>query len=263
MRVLAAVLAGLLAAGVARAAPFRQLIVFGDSLSDVGNDGRATASYLWGEHVAGGWGLVLKPSKAGGTDYAYGGALITAGSPAVPSLPQQVQRYLARHPHADAGALYVIWGGGNDVLSTLQGGAGGLAHKGVDDTVAMVRALYAAGARRFLIGGVPRTDLTPYVRGLGQAAMAQQQGLVQEWNNLLRPALGGLVLAGGSVRFYDSAATLVGVVRSPTHYGFRDWTTPCGQGCGDPAHTFFYDQIHPGATGHVMIADAVLALASQ
>jgi phospholipase/lecithinase/hemolysin len=251
-----------LAAAPARAAGPTQLIVFGDSLSDTGNNGRFTSSYLWDEHVAGAYRIPFAPSSQGGTDYAISGALITSGSN---SLPNQVQTYLTAHPVADPLAVYVIWGGGNDVFSTLANPGMGaqIEAEGIADTLAMLNSLYTAGARFLVVGNVPRTDLTPYVRSLGQSAVKQQRQLVLDWNVKLDGALNKLHLKGAKLRRYDSAGGLDAVFVSPTHFGFSDYTDPCNNTCTDPAYTFFWDSIHPAQTGHMLIGSAYLALIAQ
>ena len=254
---LAAAAAYALVSPPARAAGFSQLYVFGDSLSDTGNNGRYSASYLWDEHLAGAYGVTCTPSNQGGTDYAISGALITSGAN---SLPNQVSAYLSAHHKADANALYAIWGGGNDVLSTIgNGGTGpGIQAAGVADTVAMLKTLYKAGARQFLVGLVPRTDLTPEVQGDGHAVIAQQGSLVANWNAALLKALGSISLSGAQIWRYDSAGFMTAIITSPTHFGFTS-AAACDNTCPDPDHTFFWDKVHPGATAHAMIGASMLA----
>ncbi len=262
MRVLP-VLAGLAAAWVmtispaARAAGFTQLYVFGDSLSDVGNNGRYSDGYLWDEHVAGAYGLKCLPSSQGGTDYAVSGALITSGKN---SLPNQLSDYLATHRKADPNALYAIWGGGNDVLSTIGNGAAGPAiqAEGVKRTLAMLKALYQAGARQFLVGLVPHTDLTPEVQGDGKTVIQQQAALVDSWNPALVAALTGAKLHGARLWLYDSAGFMTAALRSPTHFGFTS-AAACNNTCPDPDHTFFWDKLHPASTAHAQIGASIYA----
>src|ERR1700682_4959115 len=97
-----------LASVPAAASPYTSLVVFGDSLSDngnnldvIGNPGQtiignsyvptypyASGTYsngsVWASDVAAMLGVTLQPSRLGGTDYAYGGA--TTG-PAVSGFP--------------------------------------------------------------------------------------------------------------------------------------------------------------------------------
>src|SRR5215470_3029501 len=69
--------------------PFSKIIVFGDSLSDVGNlkletgvvpfapyvDGHFSNGNVWVQYIADHFGLSLTPSYIGGTNYATGGSL--------------------------------------------------------------------------------------------------------------------------------------------------------------------------------------------
>src|SRR5574337_1942593 len=103
------------------------VIVFGDSLSDVGNvfvlsggtippsppyfQGRFSNGPVWVEGLANHLGKTESPSLLGGTDFAFGGARIASGGP-VPTLVGQANMYLAlTGGAADPNALYVLWGG--------------------------------------------------------------------------------------------------------------------------------------------------------
>src|ERR1700756_1299738 len=114
--VTAAALIGYSIVAPAAASSFDAIYVFGDSYSDVGNisiatggaipgplyyNGRFSNGPIWVDHLAGTYGLTLTPSLAGGTDYAFGGAEVTAavpeGSLSIPSVPEQVALYLSQH----------------------------------------------------------------------------------------------------------------------------------------------------------------------
>jgi phospholipase/lecithinase/hemolysin len=146
------------------------LLVFGDSLSDVGNAwlllgdgavpspphwrGRRCNGPLWVELLAGrlGWSP-LAPSRAGGSDHAYGGARSGGGfSPkGVPNLLEQVARFLEARSGTplDDAALVVLRAGANDYLD----GEPGLERAEAINAnlVAAVTALAQVGARRFLV----------------------------------------------------------------------------------------------------------------
>jgi phospholipase/lecithinase/hemolysin len=100
---------------------FDAVYVFGDSYCDVGNIYTATKGTtppppyyscrfsngpIWIEHLASAWGLPMQPSLKGGTDYAFGGAMVTQ-SVSTPlgtifSVPAQAELYLSEHGgHAD------------------------------------------------------------------------------------------------------------------------------------------------------------------
>jgi hypothetical protein len=69
---------------------------------------------LWIEDFAANFGLATQPALSGGTDFAVGGA--NAGSSA-DRLPYQADLYLllSVFSRPDPRALYVVFGGGNDV----------------------------------------------------------------------------------------------------------------------------------------------------
>jgi phospholipase/lecithinase/hemolysin len=115
---------------------FSAVYAFDDSLSDAGNvslgslgnlpvggiysGGRFTNGNVWVQDLAQNLGLPApKPSLAGGTDYAYGGAE-TGATPvhaANPSdLPGQLGQFVASVPNPLPTALYTVWAGSNDVL---------------------------------------------------------------------------------------------------------------------------------------------------
>jgi phospholipase/lecithinase/hemolysin len=115
---------------------FSAVYAFGDSLSDAGNisiltadqlpvssiysDGRFSNGNVWVQDLAQNPGLpALKPSLAGGTDFAYGGAETgaTAVHTANPTdLPSQLGQFVTNVPKASPTALYTVWAGSNDVL---------------------------------------------------------------------------------------------------------------------------------------------------
>lgn len=108
----------------------QEIVVFGDSMTDVGNafalngnppsppysDGRFSNGITWVEVLADHL-MVTRPkaSTAGGTNFAYGGA--SAGSTrfggGIVDIDQQVLHYL-RNDEPRPDQLFALWGGGND-----------------------------------------------------------------------------------------------------------------------------------------------------
>jgi phospholipase/lecithinase/hemolysin len=160
---------------------YANLYVFGDSYCDVGNifaatggafppppyyNGRFSNGPIWLDHVAGFLGVPFKASLLGGTDYAFGGAWVTAPQPIpggfIPSVPQQVELYLGEHGgKADPNALYVIEGGGNDILDTTIGTPSALAYQIAMGIVASEQMLRQAGARHFVIPNLFNVAILP------------------------------------------------------------------------------------------------------
>jgi phospholipase/lecithinase/hemolysin len=192
--------------------PEASLLVFGDSLSDVGNAwlllgdgavpspphwrGRRCNGPIWVEFLAERleW-PPLAPSLAGGTDHAYGGARSGGGlSPkGVPNLLEQVARFLdcrATTP-LDEAALVVLRAGANDYLD----GEPGLERAEAINAnlVTAITALAQVGTRRFLVPTELPWGLSPIVPptyGLAQrqafdALIGQQnQGLARALQDL-------------------------------------------------------------------------------
>src|SRR5438094_5599612 len=134
---------------------------------------------------------VAKNSLEGGTDYAFGGATTKDGTQdrtiinnpfpfgggdftiTIDNMGKQINDYLASHA-ADANALYILWGGGNDLFDDHSA-------QSVIDTANRVGLLIIrlanAGARNFLVPNVPPLGAVPNsfgdpnrVAGLDQAS---------------------------------------------------------------------------------------------
>ncbi|WGE53539.1 autotransporter outer membrane beta-barrel domain-containing protein [Actinobacillus equuli] len=123
----------LFASALTSAAIAQDVVVFGDSLSDVGQTGwlnkatynqpNGTPNALYNEHVAKTLGSTLTASSKGGSNYAYSGGVVvptnsqyTNVQPNV-AVAQQIQNYLANGVKNDA--LHVMWAGGNDMPAIL------------------------------------------------------------------------------------------------------------------------------------------------
>jgi outer membrane lipase/esterase len=247
------------------------LYVFGDSYCDVGNlflatsgaepaapyyDMRFSNGPLWVDHVAGFLGVPFKASLLGGTDFAFGGAWVTEpqSMTGVPSVPQQVQLYLGQHGgKADPNALYILEGGGNDILDTTTGTPEALGLQialGIADSEHLLRQ---AGARNFVIPNLFNVGLLP--AAAGNVSFAEAASLA---TNKSEEELLGLeeALEGIHIIRIDVFSLLNAVKTDPTHFGFTDITDPCltTAVCSDPDHTFFWDTHHPTEFGHAFFA---------
>ena len=277
----------------AQAGPFSSLFVFGDSLSDNGNNALAglydptqvvtgnsyipTNTYasgvysngpVWATYFASMLGVPLLPSLVpGGTDYAFGGA--TTGSPGdgpggFPySLRVQADMYLGSTGNvAQADALYVVAGGGNNgraALGAILGGADPVvtalatASAYADDVGDIVDELQLAGATHILVWNTPNLGLGPALVAAGGAAVGSF--LAGTMNAALAARLSGE--AGVSLFDLFSFNTLL--VTNPA-FGFTNGTTACGAVAGaDCSQYVYWDGIHPTTAGHLALANAVAA----
>ncbi len=260
------------------------IYVFGDSYCDVGNlfiatggaeppapyyNGRFSNGPLWIEHVAGGLGLPMTASLNGGTDYAFAGAFATAPQPipgggSIPSVPQQVELYLSQHGgKADPNALYILEGGGNDILDATGGSPGELGLQIASALAGSELLLRRAGAKHFVIPNLFNVGLLP----AGQANAAFDAVAVTATNKYLNEFLAFEdFIEGIHIVRLDVFSLIQSVETDSTHYGFTNITTPCLTTtlCSDPDHTLFWDTHHPTEFGQNLFAvTAEVVLAQQ
>jgi outer membrane lipase/esterase len=222
----------LLASLPASASLYNSLVVFGDSLSDNGNNASAglydptqiitgntyvpTNTYavktysngpVWASDVAAKLGVTLLPSLQGGTDFAFGGA--TTGTPGPGpggfpfSLLAQANQYLGATSNvASPNALYVIEGGGNNARAALTAIAGGAqpgptilatALSFAANIGTIVDQLQAAGAQHIVVWDTPNVGLAPAVEAAGPLAAGLASFLAASMNAALAARLAGEV----------------------------------------------------------------------
>jgi outer membrane lipase/esterase len=229
------------------ASPFTSLVVFGDSLSDDGNNALVigtqalqpiTNSYVpifpyatgvysngsvWATDAASMLGVPLTPSGplgTGGTDFAYGGA--TTG-PLVSSFPfsllTQASQYLTLNGNvASPNALYVVEGGGNDARAGLPGGIA--AYLANIDTI--VQSLKNAGAQHIVVWNTPNLALAPAVAGGPTAGSAN--ALVLAMNAALMSNLANVA----DVSIFDIYGLGTSIFNDPAAFHLTNVTDACG-----------------------------------
>ena len=266
------------------AAPgYDAIYVFGDSYCDVGNiyaatshaiplsppyfSGRFSNGPIWVEHVASAWGLPMTASLLGGTDYAFGGAYVTSDQTtalgSIPSVPHQVELYLSQHGgHADPKALYVIEGGGNDILGASGGSAEDLGYQIALGIAESERLLRRAGAEKFLIPDLLDVGQLPAARANASFASAATVATNKALDRLLGHEE---LLERVRIHRLDVFSLFHDVAADSTHFGFTDITDPClnPAPCSDPDHTLFWDAEHPTEFGHAFFAVTVEASLSH
>jgi phospholipase/lecithinase/hemolysin len=276
---------------------YDQVVVFGDSLSDNGNLAAAFGAAVPAQPYAGGRfssGAVAVEVMANVlnvplVDKAYGGALtgydnqFTAANPGVANtgMRGQVDRYeagiAASGQPADANALYVVWGGGNDFLSLISSGnfanVNAVAATAITNLVTEVGTLYAAGARDFLVPLLPDLGTTFYGTS-GAFPAATLSGLSASFNagltaqmNLLKASRTGLnltvfdtpgVLAGVRSSMAAAGANVTGMCWTGNYTG-SGTTTPV---CTNPDQYYLFDKVHPTAYVHEQFGKAMAVAVS-
>ena len=248
--------------------------------------GRASNGLLAVEYLAQFLGLApLLPVAVGGTNFAVIGAAtgfvpIPGGGTAdnvaellglalpVPTgiLTAQLPLFLSMlNGPIDPDALFVIWGGPNDVFINPSEAT---AVQAASNIGTAVDTLYAAGARRFLVPNMPDLGLAP---GAGADALALTQ-LTLLFNTQLA---GNLAAREGlpdmQLTPFDAFALFNAMVMNPALYGLTNIEDACVQGnvlfavrvCGmdDEDGYLFWDDTHPTTVGHNVLgggfADAI------
>ena len=294
---LAAIASVLLAAAAPAAAQFSSLTVFGDSLTDSGNNALvigangtqvitgntyipeqpyASGTYsngaTWVSSFAAGIGLAPSalPSLAGGGNYAFGGARTTIDGPVAGfpfSATTQLGGFLTNAPATLAGSgLYVIAIGGNDVRDT--GSAVAADPANALSIIGTAAAAYATGVGNMIDALQARGAVSIVVWGVpdvgrSPAALAggpAVAGAATAISGAFNSALQAR-LAGESfgVQYFDVAGLIGGVLASPGSFGFTNVTDACGAvlGC-DPSTYLFWDGIHPTSAAQSLVAGAML-----
>ena len=279
--------------GQAANLPFTQLVVFGDSVSDDGNgtitwtqdgdplgaatpqnnfsnnrytDGPDTQPFtsqpalIWTDQLAAKLNLSAPAaSLTGGTDYATTGATVTGGSAQYPSLDTQVQQAIARG--VSPTALYIFWGGANDITNqtdpTAVSGAATAAAQGIGRQIS---ELAAQGAKYFVWINLPPFDRIPgqasnpdLNRAFGQASIAFDQQQASEIAQLRnRYTSQGVIIAS-----VDMYALFTNFMDNPGAYGFTNATDNAANLTVDPDLYFFWKGGHFTTTGHAVVANEI------
>ena len=263
------------------------LIVFGDSLSDVGNAhatlgdeavpcpphwrGRRCNGPLWVERLAALLELPSPfPSLQGGTVHAYGGALSGTGvSPTkgVPNLLHQVEGFLVAlgDAPADPGALYVLRAGANDYLGHPWplGPACGEAINA--NLLAAVDALANAGAEQFLVPSELPWGFSPIVpASLTLQDRLDLNRLIELQNGTLREHLAALA-AQRDLRIVqpDLHGLLTDIVAAPADFGFQEAWRPALPGHpGAEGFLWWDDRAHLSTAVHALMAERAFEMLS-
>lgn len=272
--------------------PVTNLYVFGDSLSDNGNDfatgeGPPSPPYFQGRFSDGPvWAEVFAPMLGLDIDFditvvddplanvqAFGGAQSGFGSLSgdPEGVLSQVENFTAAGGSFERDDLMVIWIGANDYFSVVNASA----LKVVDNIGKAIRRLSDLGGQRFLIVNLPNLGDTPL--GITTRTRDVLNFATATHNSLLRAKVNAYRLFSRlEVALFDVNATFKQLLDNPEVFGFTNVTEPCLiQTPGDPViptglcprlgDTFdstgilFWDLVHPTAAAHRQIAVAAHA----
>jgi phospholipase/lecithinase/hemolysin len=181
---------------------------------------------------------------------------------------------------APADGLYVIEFGGNDVRDALAALAVGgdpseILTASLESIGGSIGALYAAGARRFLVWNAPDLSLAPAIRALDTVYPGTRMAagmLAQTFNAWLGSVLANPGLSGLpeiEIRLYDVFKTVNEITAAPEAYGLSVVDAACVTPgvrpfqCQEPDDYLFWDGIHPTRAVHGLLAHEATVLMAQ
>jgi phospholipase/lecithinase/hemolysin len=254
--------------------PLRNLVIFGDSLSDTGNlysatgntfppppnaPGRFSNGLIWVDYFASELGLTGENIK----NFAFGGA--TTGKISsdvslpipIPGLLTQVEQFKALNAVAPIGgdALYVIWVGVNDFLS-IPADPQQAVSDAINNISSAITTLAQLGAQEILVANLPDLGSTPLLSNTPNAIGAT--AITQSFNATLSQTLDNLApYFNVNLFLLDKFEALQELSNGQNDYGLTDFTTPLSDVINPvfPDEYFFWDNIHPTTKGHQVIAE--------
>ena len=223
------------------AATFSQIVVYGDSLSDLGRAATATSSLpaqlkfpaytngsgrfsngsIWVEYLADQLGIATNPN----TNFAIGGATtssVNIGQSLSPNFVG-IQTQVNNNPISDPDALYVIWGGANDYL----GGVTTNPSIPVGNLTNEIATLIGNNAKNILVVNLPNLGELPSTRNTSNSASLDT--LTQLHNAGLAASINTLSTTNSSVnlKLLDVNSLFNQAIGNPSSLGFTNVTDGC------------------------------------
>jgi thermolabile hemolysin len=248
----------------------QKLVVFGDSLSDLGNvfqvtggiyppnppyfRGRYSNGRLWVEYLSD----RLNLTSAQINNFAWGGA--TSGitnNNLVPNLQAQVSSFSQKNRHVNVDTLFLLWVGANDYLQGVTS-----INLAIENIVSAIDSLASMGAQKILVGNLPDLGKLPATRNKTNSATLSN--LIEAHNQNLRRSLKQLqqkypelqIVTLDANRLYREA------IANPSKFNFNNVIDACLSGssiCNNPDRSLFWDGIHPTTSTHRVLGEAAFA----
>ncbi|KAI8098474.1 GDSL-like Lipase/Acylhydrolase-domain-containing protein [Halteromyces radiatus] len=255
-------------------AKINNIVVFGDSYSDLGNRQLSSNGPLWSQHLAIGWNASLY-------SFAFSGATCDQSlyqqsnnttAPSSPSIVDQLEIYYQQQLNLKPeDTIYAFWVGYNDIYNMLQ--TNDQNYDQLTDCIIQqmhnVRKVF--GTNRFLMFTLVPMDKMPYFnKDNDKIALQRQKQAIDNFNQLLHEKVSNLVKHHQSLELdlVDAHDLLKDMVNNPDEFGFKDgqhsfWDTCQGQ-CHESVDDYiWWDKTHLTGGAHRIIANSILVSGSM
>ncbi len=253
-------------------------LIFGDSLSDMGNSyaaygtpesppynaGRFSTGLMWNEHVAAGMGLSISPGRGSnsGSNRAFGGAEAGDGLNflVIPNLGKQIEDY-TNNNWIGPNEKVAVWGGGNNLLNSGETDT----QKVVNYLVGHVNDLASNGASDLIVLNLPPLEKTPTYSGESDSDKQALHARVIDFNTKLGTAMlareSALNISIQLINVYDMFES---IYWNGSFYGFSNVTHAACHHSGFTCDSndyiepnvdefIFFDDIHVTGTAHLLL----------
>jgi phospholipase/lecithinase/hemolysin len=207
---------------------------------------------------------MLTDSGGNGNNFAYGGATTANGTHTVSGytivdMGQQVRDFLAQSGGvADPDNLYILWGGGNDLIDATRGffakpqGVLDAEKQAIANLVVEFKLLADAGATTFLWPNLPPLDKTPYAQGINAGLRTALATASASFASDEHDAIAGLKAFYPNLTIVemDDYGIINNIIAAPMEYGYVNATGPAQNQNVNPDQYLFWDQLHPTTRAH-------------
>ncbi|ORZ24592.1 GDSL-like Lipase/Acylhydrolase-domain-containing protein [Absidia repens] len=253
-------------------AKISNIVVFGDSYSDVGNRQQSSNGPVWSQDLAVGWNASLY-------SFAFNGATCdrsthqgsrNTSSITPPTIVDQIEIYYQQKLKlAPEDTIYAFWVGYTDIHNMVQTNSED--YEGLADCIIQqirnVRKVFETN--RFITFTLAPLENMPYFSD-GKNRVQKYKQAMDKFNGILHEKVFNLVGHHQSLELdlVDAHDLLKDMTNAPTEFGFKDghhsfWDHCQGQ-CSDSVDDYiWWDKTHLTGGAHRVIANSILASGSM